>query len=82
MIDELIILNKAGLSNLEALQCATLNAAKILGNPNIGTVEEGKIADLILLNGNPLENLNNLNEIHTVFFGGEQVDEKWMCNLQ
>lgn len=82
MIDELIVLNKAGLSNLEALQCATLNAAKILGNPNIGTVEEGKIADLILLNGNPLENLNNLNEIHTVFFGGEQVDEKWMCNLQ
>lgn len=82
MISELLVLTKAGLSNLEALQSATLNAAKILGNQNIGTVEKGKIADLVLLNKNPLDNLNNLKELDTVFFGGEEVNEKWMCNLQ
>ena len=82
MIDELLILNEAGLSTLEALQCATVNAAKILGNPNIGSVENGKMADLVLLNKNPLENLNNIKEIHSVFFGGTEVNEKWMCNLQ
>lgn len=82
MTDELLILNKAGLSSIEALQTATINAAKILGNDDIGCISEGKIADLVLLNKNPLDNLNNLNEIDTVLFGGEEVNEKWMCNLQ
>ena len=82
MCDELLILEKAGLSTYEALQTATINAAKIVENEMIGTVECGKIADLVLLDANPLDDLNNLRNVNTVIFDGEIVNESWMCNLQ
>ncbi len=80
--DELLIFEKAGLSTYDALKCATLNASKILENDMIGTIECGKIADLVMLDANPLEDLNNLKKVNTVFFNGDIVSEKWMCNLQ
>ena len=70
------------MSTYEALQTATKNAAQILGNSNIGTVEVGKIADLVLLEGNPLEDLRNVTRVSRVFFRGEEVSEAWMCTLQ
>lgn len=79
---ELLLLHEAGLSKSEALQCATYHAAKILKNDQIGAIECGKIADLVLLNANPLEDLANVESVHTVFFGGNVVTEAWMCNLQ
>lgn len=80
--DELLIFHQAGMSTYEALQTATKNAAQILGNSNIGTVEVGKIADLVLLEGDPLEDLRNVTRVSRVFFRGEEVSEAWMCNLQ
>jgi Amidohydrolase family len=51
---------QAGLTPLEALQTATINPVKFLGlAKTIGTVEKGKIADLVLLDANPLENIAN-----------------------
>ena len=82
LLDELKIFCDCGFSAYEALQTATSNAAKILKNDDIGTVTEGKIADLVILNKNPLENIENVTEINRVILGGEQVSEKWMCNLQ
>lgn len=82
MCDELLLLEKAGLSTYEALQCATLNASKIVDNNMIGTIECGKIADLVLLDSNPLEDLHNIKKVNTVFFEGITVNENWMCNLQ
>lgn len=82
LCDELLMFEKAGLSRYEALQTATVNAAKIVENDKVGTVECGKIADLVLLDANPLEDLNNLRKVNTVIFSGEIVDEQWMCNLQ
>jgi imidazolonepropionase-like amidohydrolase len=82
MCDELLLLEKAGLSTYEALQCATINASKIVENDKIGTIECGKIADLVLLDANPLDDLKNIRKVNIVVFEGEIVNEKWMCNLQ
>ena len=71
------------MTRYEAIQTATINAAKILKNDDrFGTVEQGKIADLVLLCANPLANLRNIEDVDKVFLGGEEVSEKWMCNLQ
>lgn len=80
--EELLIFREAGLTAYEALQTATKNAAMILNNSEIGTIEPGKIADLVLLNGNPLEDLHHVRSVNRVFFGGDTVSEQWMCNLQ
>ena len=67
----------------QAIQTATVNAAKILKNEDrFGTVEPGKVADLLLLEKNPLEDLANIETVKAVFLAGEPVSESWMCNLQ
>ncbi|MBV8892400.1 MAG: amidohydrolase family protein [Acidobacteria bacterium] len=61
MKDELQQLYEAGLTPYEVLQAGTSNAARFLGNPEyVGTIAKGKIADLVLLNANPLQNVNNI----------------------
>ena len=79
---ELLILQECGLTAYEALQAATKNAAEILKNDRIGTIEVGKAADLVALYGNPLEDLRNVEQVRWVMLGGEIVNEAWMCNLQ
>lgn len=70
--DELGLLVEAGLSPMEALQAATLNPARYLGQEkDLGTVEKGKIADLVLLDANPLENIGNSRKIDAVVVGGK-----------
>jgi imidazolonepropionase-like amidohydrolase len=56
---ELELYKMAGLSNLEILKTATGNAANAFGLP-IGELKVGSKANLVLLNGSPLDNLNNL----------------------
>jgi len=71
--DELALLVEDGkLTPLEALQCATLNPAKFLDmEKDLGTVEKGKIADLVLLDGNPLNNIHNTSKIAGVVVAGK-----------
>ena len=65
--DELATLVRAGLSPMEALQSVTLNPARYLGrDKNAGTIEKGKAADVILLDANPVEDINNTRKIHAV----------------
>jgi imidazolonepropionase-like amidohydrolase len=72
--DELALLVKAGLTPMEALQAATRNAAEYLGLlDTLGTVEKGKIADLVLLDGNPLAEISNTQKINAVVLGGKLV---------
>jgi len=68
---------RAGFTPLEALQAATLGAARFLGNENLyGTVEKGKIADMVLLDANPLDDIANTRRISAVVFSGRYLDRK------
>src|SRR5882724_3916524 len=61
----------AGFTPLEALQTATLNPARFLGmEDHLGTVEKGKLADLVLLSANPLEDIANTQKVAGVVSNG------------
>lgn len=73
---ELALLSRAGLSPLEVLRAATLNNARFLSgikNPSFGIVEEGKVADLVLIRGNPLEDVAAISRIEKVILGGVMI---------
>jgi imidazolonepropionase-like amidohydrolase len=73
--DELERLVAAGLTPLEALQTATLNPANFLGAiDSSGTVAAGKLADLVLLDGDPLADIRNTARIYAVVMNGRLVD--------
>lgn len=63
---------KAGFTPMEAIQAATLVPARAMGmEQDSGTVEPGKRADVILIDGNPLENISNIRKVDTVFAAGK-----------
>jgi len=74
---ELEELVAAGLTPMEALMAATSNAARVLGaEGEIGTIEVGRWADLILLDADPLEDIRNTRRIWKVIHGGRVVDRE------
>ena|SRR5688572_26665126 len=80
--DELELLVEAGLSPLAALQTATINPAKFLGQEKvIGTVERGKLADLVLLEANPLENISHTQRINAVVVNGRYLPQETLRKL-
>jgi imidazolonepropionase-like amidohydrolase len=67
----------AGFTPLEALQTATLNPARFLGvEDQLGTVEKGKLADLVLLSANPLDDIANTQKIAAVVVNGRYFSGK------
>ncbi|WP_205513498.1 amidohydrolase family protein [Longitalea arenae] len=80
--DELEWLVKAGLTPAQALQTATINPARYLELQNsYGTVSAGKIADLVLLDENPLVNISNTKKIRAVFVHGKVYDRARLNNM-
>jgi len=70
--DELGLLVQAGLTPMQALQSATLNPARFMGREKeLGTVEPGKLADLVLLDANPLDNIASTRKINSVVYNGK-----------
>jgi imidazolonepropionase-like amidohydrolase len=68
---ELALFVQAGLTPMQALQTATRNPAEFMGRlADLGTVEKGKVADLVLLDSNPLEDIGNTRTIRAVVLAG------------
>jgi imidazolonepropionase-like amidohydrolase/Tol biopolymer transport system component len=74
---EIWMMQQGGMSNLQALQTATINSATSLGFDKwIGSLEAGKLADLIVMDKNPLENIRNTESIHYTMVNGRLYDSE------
>jgi len=80
---EMWIMAMGGMTNPEVLRAATIDGARIVGiDQDLGSIEEGKLADLVILQENPLEDIRNTNTIRYVmkngeFFDGDTLDQIW-----
>jgi imidazolonepropionase-like amidohydrolase len=80
--DEIALLSKGGLSNLEAIKSATYNPSKYFGMENeLGSIKVGQIADLLILSKNPLDNISNTKEIEAVIKNGNYLNRKYLDSL-
>lgn len=74
---EMHALNKSGIPAHDVLQIATINGARALGVADrLGTLETGKLADLVILSGNPLADIRNTRNVRTVIKNGEVFDAR------
>jgi adenine deaminase len=70
---------QGGMTNMEALRAATINGAWYLGlDHDLGTVEKGKLADLVVLDSNPLDNIRNSETIRYTMANGRLYDARTM----
>ena len=80
--DELALFVRAGMTPLEALQTATINPAKFLGREKeLGSIEAGKVADLILLDASPLADITNTTKISAVVANGRFFDRESLDSM-
>ena len=80
--DELASLVAAGFTPAEALRAATLDPARYLeATDSLGTVAPGKLADLVLLSANPLEDIRNTTKIEAVVAAGRLYDSTALAKL-
>ncbi len=79
---ELWMLQQGGMSNLEALKAATINGAEYIGvGDELGSLEKGKLADLIILDKNPLEDIRNTNTVTHTMINGRLYDISTMNEI-
>jgi Amidohydrolase family/IPT/TIG domain len=72
---EFLAISEAGIPPMRIIQGATKWAAEMINRgKDLGTVEAGKLADVIVLNADPLQSIDNLREVDAVVFDGRQVD--------
>lgn len=80
---EMWMLASGGMTPMEVLKCATVNGSKIVGRPDdLGSIEVGKLADLVIFDKNPLDDIHNTNTIHWVVkngevFEGDTLNQVW-----
>jgi imidazolonepropionase-like amidohydrolase len=80
--DELALMVAAGMSPQAALQTATINPARYLGREaTLGTIAAGKTADLVMLDGNPLQDIANVRRIRAVVTAGRFLDRAALDRL-
>jgi imidazolonepropionase-like amidohydrolase len=70
---EMELMTKAGLTPMQVIVAATGSAAQFLGSKELGTLEPGRWADLIVLDRNPIQDIRNTRAIHSVYIAGNLV---------
>jgi len=75
---ELQYLVKAGLTPYEALKTGTVNVASYLNMKDAGVIKEGAVADLLLVSGNPLANINETQNIEGVMLNGKWLSKEYI----
>jgi len=79
---ELWMLHQGGMTNMQALQAATINGANYIGAGNdIGSLKVGKLADLIVLDKNPLEDIRNTETVKYTMVNGRLFDTETMNEI-
>jgi imidazolonepropionase-like amidohydrolase len=79
---ELWMLQQGGMTPMEALRAATIDGARYLGlDGDLGSIERGKLADLIVLDRNPLENVRDTEAIAMVMLNGRLYDAKTLNEI-
>ena len=79
---EIWMMQMGGMTNHEALRAATMNGATSLGlDKDVGSLEVGKLADLIVLDDNPLADIKNTNTVHYVMVNGRIYDAATLAQL-
>ena len=74
LIHEMLIFIEAGITPMQIIQGATKWAAESIDRgKDFGTIEAGKIADIVIVNADPLQNVENLKQVDTVVFNGKRV---------
>jgi hypothetical protein len=80
--EELVLFREAGLSPLQILQSATVNGARFMGVEDIvGSISEGKQADMVILNKNPLDDITATQDIYAVINNGRLLNRKALDGL-
>ena len=80
---EMELLVNAGLTPIEAIRAATVNGAKFLGvEDRYGTLAPGKVADFIVLNANPLDDITSSRQIDAVWINGNPVDRAALASAE
>ena len=76
--EEMSMLVEAGLSPMQAIQSATINVAKLFGKEGeFGTIEAGKIADLVIIDGDPIKDIWATQNVKMVLLSGKVMDIKF-----
>jgi imidazolonepropionase-like amidohydrolase len=70
---EMKLMNAWGMSTIEVLRSATSRAADLLDQPRLGTIDDGQVADLIVVDGDPLQDIGALERVLLVMKGGEAI---------
>ena len=71
---ELELLVEAGLTPMQAIVAGTSRAAAFIGLPNHGVLASGKVADMLILNANPLDDIRNTRRINGLYIQGHEID--------
>ena len=80
--EELALLVRAGLKTAEALRAGTLSPAEYLGMADsLGTTADGKLAELMLLDANPLDDIRSVSRVQAVWRGGRYLDRRTLDEM-
>ena len=81
MMDEMKLYKEAGLSNFDILKAGTINFANYFNDIMTGSIEVGKNADFLILNENPLENIDAVGQIDGIFFNNNYLNKQKLEEL-